>query len=482
MQHRPRSARFDDRYMSSAGEVRLLAGDLAAAIVVSSGLYKRHLADPHHRNLLEVLGCVIVNFLRLRFTDPGRCLTVPLSRGKSKNVRVLAKALAGLEILGYVHRFPHRWHPKKALSRVTAFEPMPKLLADFAAYPLDPTMVQLRERSPLVEIRPSKQMRDEAAKAGKELPRTLPWPAKHRGVKTLRIKKLRKINSALRAQFQAVYLPDQALAEALAKQGKPVDLFSRELHRVFTIDPYLNGRFAGAWWLTLPSKLRRHIRMNAPGKEPGRTVELDFQGFHFVMLYAAAGVPCIGDPYSIYDDPAKAALVRPVAKLVALMMINASSRQNAMRAATRRITKKFRKAAASAPEFTVDEMISELWPGCPGLDTVIRDIETKHTCIKGHFYSGAGRRLMFEDSELAEQIMLRMLIEHGVVPLCVHDSFIVRYDYSAALSEVMTQVFVSRFGVATPISQKASVKAPVIGTEGAYSLYDRMLGLTNRAA
>jgi hypothetical protein len=482
MQQRPKSARFDDRYCSSSQEVRLLAEDLAAAIEVRSGLYRRQLSDPHHRKLVEALECVIVNFLRLHFTDPARCLTVPLTRGTSKNVYVIGKALVGLKRLRYVNRFPHRWHPKKALSRVTGFAPTPKLLSEFAAYPLDATMVQLRERSPLVEIRPSKQMREEAEKAGEQLPRTLPWPEKHRAVKAQRIKNLRKINTALRSQFQAVHLPDQVLAEKLAKQSKPVNLFSRELHRVFTIDPHHNGRFAGAWWLTLPSDLRKHIRMSAPGNAPAATVELDYDALHFRMLYANEGVPCSQDPYSIHSDPTQSKAVRSAVKLVALRMINATSRDSAKRAAELKITKKFRKAAPSAPKFTVDEMMAELWPGCPGLDTLMQAVETNHACIKEHFCTGAGRRLMFEDSELAEQIMLRMLIEQGVVPLCVHDSFIVRHDYADALHQVMTQVFVTRFGVTTPISKKAAVTTPLVGTRDAYSLYNRMLEVGMRAA
>src|ERR1700679_1402291 len=73
---RGRSAPFDPRYYSTAGEVYLLAQDLAAEIEIKSGLYTRRLSGPSRVKRIDCLECLVVNFLRLHLTDPGRSLAV----------------------------------------------------------------------------------------------------------------------------------------------------------------------------------------------------------------------------------------------------------------------------------------------------------------------------------------------------------------------------------------------------------------------
>ena len=54
-------------------------------------------------------------------------------------------------------------------------------------------------------------------------------------------------------------------------------------------------------------------------------------------------------------------------------------------------------------------------------------MKAKHADIAHAFGSDAGARLMRKDSDLAEQVVLDM-IRQGVVPLSVHDSYIVPAD------------------------------------------------------
>jgi hypothetical protein len=67
---------------------------------------------------------------------------------------------------------------------------------------------------------------------------------------------------------------------------------------------------------------------------------------------------------------------------------------------------------------------------------LLRDVKAKHTDIAHAFGSDAGARLMRKDSDITEQIMLDM-IQQGVVPLSIHDSYIVPADQGGRLEEAM---------------------------------------------
>ena len=56
---------------------------------------------------------------------------------------------------------------------------------------------------------------------------------------------------------------------------------------------------------------------------------------------------------------------------------------------------------------------------------VVAAVEEKHQPIAEQFGSDCGAAFMQRDSEMAVQVMLRVLEETGRVPLPVHDSFLV---------------------------------------------------------
>ena len=481
-----RSAAFDDRYYSDATSVHALTLQLAKD--VESALYTRRMPGRSRRRLERTIECLLVNLLRLRVSDPGRYLAVKLGRTDYRQslvvtYRSMRQALKGLEQCGYVRLFIGKQSSIKGVpGLVTRVEALPRLLDEFARCVLGPVDIQSRERQQLVELRPSKQERRRLEREGKPvLP--LPWPKEHRHAKALMEANLRTINGALRSQFVALYVKDSEFAEihkAMREEDRFLDYFDRDLHRVFTIDPTKNGRFAGGWWATVPSGYRKLIRMSAPGKHPARTVEIDFSELHLRMLYAKAGALCTDSPYALYDDPKKNEAIRPAVKLITLRMINADSTTSAKRAVVRRITKTFERKwwdvkhpGEDRPSMTVDEMAGRLWPGVPPIDTVMTDIRAKHSEIAQHFSSGAGRKLMFEDSQLAEAIMLRMIEEYGVAVLPLHDGFIARHDYRDVLQEIMQDEFRKRYGAEIPVKETTpGLPSPWVDELGKFSTAD----------
>ena len=67
--------------------------------------------------------------------------------------------------------------------------------------------------------------------------------------------------------------------------------------------------------------------------------------------------------------------------------------------------------------------------------------------LQRHFFTGIGNHLQFNDSQIAEKIMLRFIKEKsGAVVLPVHDSFIVHHGYENELAEMMVEEFKIGFG------------------------------------
>lgn len=171
----------------------------------------------------------------------------------------------------------------------------------------------------------------------------------------------------------------------------------------------LGGRFYGGWWQSIPSKLRRRILINGD-----RTVECDYSGLVFALLYAREGLELGTDPYdlgSVTDTVHK-----------------------------RKLVKKF--MIASLNDEAGKYRLSKLQLSQLGLShsRLVKLVSLKHAGIKDYFASGIGLQMQYLDSQLAERVMLRMK-EYGEVCLPVHDSFIVRQEVGNLLKSVMLEAF-----------------------------------------
>lgn len=169
------------------------------------------------------------------------------------------------------------------------------------------------------------------------------------------------------------------------------------------------GRFYGGWWLSIPSEYRSRIRIN-----DSKTIEVDYSAIHFYMLYAEKGLPIPdGDPYT-FDG-----IDRKKAKLALNTALNASSKSKALSAIK----------ANQWPDKSIEEV------------TLILDkLLLKHKAISEYFYTGKGLELQFNDSQVAELVMLNMWNKHGVIVLPVHDSFIVA---AASQDDLKTEMLVA---------------------------------------
>jgi hypothetical protein len=216
--------------------------------------------------------------------------------------------------------------------------------------------------------------------------------------------RLELINEALGSQNIAV-------AGRVIREGDRLDNGGRarvQLHRVFNRGDFgFGGRFYGGHWQNIGD--RHRISINGQ-----QTKEVDYPGLHIRLLYQEAGKIMPADPYEIAGWP------REQIKLAMLIAINARTHTSAVRA----LSDALRHFPGVSDRFKT-------------ADKLIRAAKAKHPDIAHAFGSDAGARLMRKDSELAERIMLEMLRVTGIVPLCVHDSFIVPVNEAGMLWETM---------------------------------------------
>lgn len=247
---------------------------------------------------------------------------------------------------------------------------------------------------------------------------------------TVMRERLQYINTKIASARIALDIPDAQVMELQkvfdhdnAGRRIPIDFGRVELYRVFNNTAFnLGGRFYGGWWQALPSRFRKYITINHRD-----TVELDYSGHHIRMLYSKEGLQAPEDLYAVENCP----FSRQALKLATLVVVNASNRTSALKAINRK------KLGVKAEE-------------------LVGFLEGHFSGVSKYFYSEVGLKLQYEDSVVAERVMLKM-IERGAVVLPIHDSFIVRSSYEDELWTVMVEEYRRDFGQATFLKRDKTV-------------------------
>ncbi len=238
--------------------------------------------------------------------------------------------------------------------------------------------------------------------------------------------KLRLINDMLEAHWADLALTDDVLARERAKtQGKrqdeatqPFDFAKRTVYRVFNnCDWEQGGRFYGAWWISVPSELRRCILID--GK---RTVEVDYSGLHAAMLFAEHNLPIPDDPYQRCLTQTGGKAERSLVKRTFNALLNADS------------VNSINEIDGYSAQLTGKE-----WGN---FKTFIVDCYPEFT---KQFGTGVGLRLQCQDSDLAETVMLEFAAK-GYACLPVHDGFVVHHALQDDLTAAMQKAFEAKFG------------------------------------
>jgi hypothetical protein len=218
-------------------------------------------------------------------------------------------------------------------------------------------------------------------------------------------RELAEINDAIAAAKVALKAPSAVRGENVIWCGNHVlYLAQRGQYRVFNGSFRRGGRLYGPWWQSARSKDRTYIEIN---DEP--TVELDYPELHLRMAYAIAQADPPAEPYTIPGWG------RPLVKLAALIMFNATTYLEAIGATANEI------GGANARKRSIE---------------LIHAVKDKHSAVAQLFHSGLGIKLQRHDADMATCIA-RRLLRKGVISLSVHDSFLAQTRYGGLLNEEM---------------------------------------------
>jgi hypothetical protein len=200
--------------------------------------------------------------------------------------------------------------------------------------------------------------------------------------------------------------------------------------RVFNGSFDRGGRFYchGSSFQNLPAQERRELELVADG-DIHPMVELDYCNLHITMAYSEAGEPVPdGDQYAIDG------FHRGLVKVAVNVLFNASSTHSGILAITEDLRDKPELRAVCGIE-------SSNRSPCRALaEKVVPAIQHKHHRINSYFGSDCGARFQRTDSDMAIEVMTRVVDKTGRCPLPVHDSFLVPQMDAEILGEIMVEV------------------------------------------
>lgn len=223
------------------------------------------------------------------------------------------------------------------------------------------------------------------------------------------------------------YTEEEKIKTNREKYKAPLDMTKETLVRIFCNGKFdQGGRFYGGWWQAVPGRYRPYIAID---DKP--TIEIDFSGIHINMLYLREGLPIpTDDVYTIdsFPDEIKK-VVRNVMKIALQIILNSKSENKALW--TMRTHKKINSYVNLFKVITHKE--------------ILKAFKEKHKAIEKYFFSGTGVYLQYEDSQIAEDILLN-LASKGIVALPIHDSFVVQEEHEGALRDAMNEACQGMYG------------------------------------
>ncbi|MGV0875434.1 hypothetical protein [Mycolicibacterium sp. XJ879] len=200
--------------------------------------------------------------------------------------------------------------------------------------------------------------------------------------------------------------------------------------RIFNVTFDRGGRFYvfGESFQMTPSENRSMLEL-VVGGERRPVVEVDYSTLHPMMAYTEAGISVPDDDLYKIDR-----FHRDLVKRGVNVLLNAKTRTKAINALIEDLGRdnELRRLSGAASKYRND---------CRAVVVpLVEALETKHAPIREFFGSDCGARYQRLDSDMAVEVMLRMIEQTGRCPLPIHDSFLVSDLDLQHLEKTMTDV------------------------------------------
>jgi hypothetical protein len=226
-------------------------------------------------------------------------------------------------------------------------------------------------------------------------------------------------------------------------------------YRVFNNASWDNGgRFYGAWWQSIGSEHRQHIRLHGE-----RVVETDVSGIHIILLYARKDIVYtetgIGDCYAVdVSEVDDAQARRWLVKQVFLLAVNAIDVPTTCSAVRQKVRQELPEYI-ELPDIKLDNKF---------ITSIIDKLRDKHPLIAEFLCTGAGIELQNTDSQITSFI-LNHFTKRNVPCLSIHDSYIVPEQYNLELFDTIQEAFANVTGLTSELwgeTSAANVHTPVV--------------------
>ena len=249
---------------------------------------------------------------------------------------------------------------------------------------------------------------------------------------------LREINACFSRHMIDLRIKDsevEALQERLLSDSdkEPIDLTKKVLVRIFINNSFgEGGRFYRGWWQNVPSEYRPFITINTKS-----TQEHDYSQLNPNMIYSLYN-------HELGSEDAYSRVLGDEHREVVKEAFNAMFQSNT--------------SLESKPKDINLDNIEMTWK------ELKQAILNAHKPIKDLFFTGLGNKLQFEDSIMAENVMLQFArMDYPALP--IHDSFIMHHAFGndgskeeSELEEAMRRAFHDRFHRDIGISRELVVR------------------------
>ena len=409
--------------------LRASAETLLETLYEASGV-KRKARDKH----LPQLEIILLGLLKASQTEY-QCMAAQLAIGCFSDLNHLSYRVTVKQILNPLTDLglliKHKGFYGGMTGSVSRFQLTDSMLKFLKDSELDPNLIYSSRPKTLVKIKPPKHE-----------PREKVVLTTAEEAEVLRLEEdLTAYNARLKNTFLDLSVSEEEEAHInlrMARKAKSTNedrpsrlwLDKKYIYRVFNNNSMeLGGRHYGGWWQTVPSEWRPRIVIDG---EP--TVEIDYGQLHFRMLYRFESSPKATTSSDLYQVDGMDMKHRDDNKGLYTAILNASSQNQVLRL----IGEKMRKGVWYTDGFP---------DGIKNATALLKVLQAQHPQIEKYFYSGIGLSLQNTDSKIMHQVIMKLLIEHDVVALPIHDSVIVKGKYKHLLKDIMEEVHVDVMGV-----------------------------------